>query len=668
MTEDRFERLSKKAEAFVKKYDPGRVADYVKKWCRPQADILIRQAERLLRQVFVFEDKWDMEPCKTEYSLPVMAWDQNPSDDAEWIYMLNRHDYLFKLLVAYWLTGDRKYTDKLSDYLFDWIEKNPESGWGGETTRTIDTGIRCMNWCRILIFMIGEGLVTENETKQLLDSIGRQFTYLRERYIGKYVLSNWGVLQTTAVCEGYLWYLEYLPHSENAAWAWKELYRQLELQIMRDGSHWEQSVMYHVEVLNALTKLWADCSLSGYSVDQRLTDTIRSMSRYVLFSAAPDHCQIAQCDSDATDVRDVLTRSAVVLREPSFRFGGYVSMDFDSAWILGADGTEVYDKIAFSVPEDLCASFEDTGNIYLRSGWGENASYTYLKNGPLGSSHGHVDLTHVSLYCRGAAFLVDSGRYSYAEEEPVREQLKSAAAHNVCVIDGDPHGKPLGSWGYTSYGTCLKNYFSEEDPVRYVEMPYYGRLVSGAWYLVIRKVVVIDPCIWLVTDEICCDGKHRVETYYHLDPRVRVKREKEGKNWRLLNGGVELIIGTDEGSYRAEACLIAPCYNQLSESIKFIKSADFTGRYVGNTFFTNGVKEVKRVPVYRSGSDIPESSDLVTAIEFVRSPKESWVAVIWRQEVYTGTKVFICKGEPLYGKTVVLRFYENCCRRYRVKN
>lgn len=107
---------------------------------------------------------------------------------------------------------------------------------------------------------------------------------------------------------------------------------------------------------------------------------------------------------------------------------------------------------------------EDSGNIYVRSSWSEDSHFTYLTCGSLGSSHGHADLTHISLYYEGKPFLVDSGRYSYMEEEPLRPALKSAQAHNVCVIDGESQGIPKGAWGYETYGECLKNYFREQGP------------------------------------------------------------------------------------------------------------------------------------------------------------------------------------------------------------
>ena len=61
-----------------------------------------------------------------------------------------------------------------------------------------------------------------------------QFASLRKRYIGKYTLSNWGVLQTASICSGYLWFREYLPSDGTEDWAWKELERQMGLQVLDD--------------------------------------------------------------------------------------------------------------------------------------------------------------------------------------------------------------------------------------------------------------------------------------------------------------------------------------------------------------------------------------------------------------------------------------------------
>lgn len=68
-----------------------------------------------------------------------------------------------------------------------------------------------------------------------------------------------------------------------------------------------------------------------------------------------------------------------------------VLIDLDSCWLLGSWGLRVYENLAEGRPAETSLVCGDTGNIYLRSGWEEDAHYTYLHCGPLGSSHGHGD-------------------------------------------------------------------------------------------------------------------------------------------------------------------------------------------------------------------------------------------------------------------------------------
>ena len=55
----------------------------------------------------------------------------------------------------------------------------------------------------------------------------------------------------------------------------------------------------------------------------------------MLFATGPDHGQIAQCDSDVTDVRDVMVKAAVLTGDGRYKYAGYDTADLDSAWLLG---------------------------------------------------------------------------------------------------------------------------------------------------------------------------------------------------------------------------------------------------------------------------------------------------------------------------------------------
>ena len=102
------ERLKIRAQ----EYRNGYRAEEVKKEIH-QAEMqeILCQADWLLERKFCFCDRWDMEPCSTVYEVSPFAWDACPNGDPEWIYMLNRQEYLKKLLMAYWYTGQERYVD-----------------------------------------------------------------------------------------------------------------------------------------------------------------------------------------------------------------------------------------------------------------------------------------------------------------------------------------------------------------------------------------------------------------------------------------------------------------------------------------------------------------------------------------------------------------------------
>ncbi|MBE5992480.1 MAG: hypothetical protein E7247_08830 [Paenibacillaceae bacterium] len=659
-----FESLKRFAQEYMRQYDEVYVTKYMERYCQKEIAAVLKQADLLLKQVFVFEDKWDMEPCSIPYALDPMVWDCSPNGDPEWIYMLNRHEYLHKLLLAYNFTKDIIYIEKLKWYLKHWISTNPIVSKGTETTRTIDTGIRCMNWQFLLIQMIGRELMDEDEAGVVLDSMSQQFHYMRNSYIEKYTLSNWGVLQTTAICQGYLWFKEYLPDNGMEQWAFNELEHQTQLQVLDDGSHWEQSIMYHIEVLLAFMKLFSNLEEGDW-----LLTVINSMSRYVLYSSAPDHCQIAQCDSDVTDVRDVLIKAAVFTGDGRYKYAGYHTMDLDSAWLLGQKGIRRYNELNAVKPQ--CRSFNgaDSGNIYFRSGWEEDSHFTYLKCGALGSSHGHVDLTHISLYYKGKSFLIDSGRYSYREEEPLRVLLKSAQAHNVCVVDEEFPGKPISSWKYESFAQSMKNYYREEGPVHYGEMTCYGALSTGDQCMILRKVIAVDCGIWLIVNDICCTGVHKVKEYYHLDPSVRAVLSDlggAGRQWELKNGNVKMNLWGSH-SFQSYPCLISSRYNQLSDSTHLVRESGFTNRHTDWTCLSGSGVSLTDAVVFQTGNLKPADQETVTAKEFTLSEQESWILLIWNRETSSGGKLYYCQDTPIYGKAAAIHRKEGKSTLYRLR-
>lgn len=670
------------ARRFYAQYDPEATAAYVRANCRSEAEHLLHQAEDLMQNTFVFTDRWDMEPCAVPYTVPAGQWTHSPNGDPEWVFMLNRHDYLPKLWQAAVLTGEVRYRRKLIDSVMDWIASNPLTREGTPSTRTIDTGIRCMNWIQLLPFLLAEDALTDQEARTMIDSLSAQFANLRERYILKYTLSNWGVLQTTAFCAGYAWMGQLLPPGLEA-WAWQELQTQLRLQILEDGAHWEQSPMYHVEVLNAcvrlLTQLYAAqkaglslCQEARFALDAGtssperkagpgegagseagwLVRAVRVLSRHVLYTADPALMQLPQCDSDVTDVRDVLARAAALLSDAGiYRWGAGETLDMDSVWQLGAAGIAAFEAQRPQTPVRCSWNCPQSGTVTLRSDWTARANFTALKNSPLGSSHGHADQTHLTLYCQGKPFLVDSGRYTYREDDPLRTQLKAPAAHNVCVIDGQSGGTPDGSWNYSDYAEIIPHYFAEQGKAHFAEMTFHGCLRDGTPYQITRRLFVLDEGVWLSVQDVICPGKHQVKEYFHLAQGVTVQPCLEGM--LLQNGDAQLKMYY-EGQMECHQGVLSSCYNQKELAPLLVHQVEMQDRWTSCTLFAVPEYAVRPAAVYKLGEDTPQPAENVTALDLQAGQEKCWTLLVWNRENFRSGKVFRCHGQPVYGKAIAL--------------
>lgn len=670
------------ARRFYAQYDPAATAAYVRANCRSEAEHLLHQAEDLMQNTFVFTDRWDMEPCAVPYTVPAGQWTHSPNGDPEWVFMLNRHDYLPKLWQAAVLTGEVRYRRKLIDSVMDWIASNPLTREGTPSTRTIDTGIRCMNWIQLLPFLLAEDALTDQEARTMIDSLSAQFANLRERYILKYTLSNWGVLQTTAFCAGYAWMRQLLPPGLEA-WAWQELQTQLRLQILEDGAHWEQSPMYHVEVLNAcvrlLTQLYAAqkaglslCQEARFALDAGtssperkagpgegtgseagwLVRAVRVLSRHVLYTADPALMQLPQCDSDVTDVRDVLARAAALLSDAGiYRWGAGETLDMDSVWQLGAAGIAAFEAQRPQTPVRCSWNCPQSGTVTLRSDWTARANFTALKNSPLGSSHGHADQIHLTLYCQGKPFLVDSGRYTYREDDPLRTQLKASAAHNVCVIDGQSGGTPDGSWNYSDYAEIIPHYFAEQGNAHFAEMTFHGSLRDGTPYQITRRLFVLDEGVWLSVQDVICPGKHQVKEYFHLAQGVTVQPCLEGM--LLQNGDVQLKMYY-EGQMECYQGVLSSCYNQKELAPLLVHQVEMQDRWTSCTLFAVPEYVVRPAAVYKLGEDTPQPAENVTALDLQAGQEKCWTLLVWNRENFRSGKVFRCHGQPVYGKAIAL--------------
>lgn len=664
MCDKKIIKLKTKIDNYFNKYNKDFVIKHIKKNNKKEYEKKLKGANLLLNNSFIFDNNWDMEQCNVPYRINPFKWDYSANGDEEWIFMLNRHEFLNKLIMAYYIEENEKYIEKLKWFIFNWIDENEINIKGGNTIRTIDTGIRCLAWIEVLIHLISENKLNDEEILKIIGSIEEQIKYLKSAYIGKYTLSNWGVLQTTAICSAYLWLDDFLENKELEKWAEKELYSQIKMQVFDDGTHWEQSLMYHIEVLNSSMKLINYAEKLNKNLDVEFKEKIEKMGEYLVYAKSPRSTQEAQGDSDRTDVRDCLVKGTVLFNNKIMKKESFKDMDLMSIWMLGKDGYNKFNSISGVEPKNINKNFEDSGNIYLRDSFLEDSSFTYMQNGTLGSSHGHVDLGHISIYYKGKPYFIDGGRYTYVDNDPMREYLKSYKAHNICIIDDDPHGIPNKSWSYHKYGDCLKNYYKNKEKISYIEMPFTGELTSGDIYLITRKILYISEGIWIVINDIKCNGRHKVKTIYNLDSDLEIR--KENKYIELINKCDALRLYSND-KFEVKNGFISKNYNEINNNKKLIKQNEFINTNLNYDIILKDSIKIEDIEIKQFNNDNKIKDERIISKKFILSKDESYIIIVFNKETYKGGKIYYYEDIPFYGKVVVIHKKGNDSRVIRLK-
>ncbi|KHD44340.1 alginate lyase family protein [Streptococcus hongkongensis] len=616
---------------FFKSFEEGFCRDYIKTYNQTDYKRIKENVDLLMENTFIFNDNWDMEPCPVPYHLEVIHWDKQVTDDPEWNFMLNRQSYLYKLVVVYLVEGDDKYLDKIKYFIFDWIGRDYLLDKNSLTSRTLDTGIRCLAWLKALLFLKRFNAISKTEEDKIISSVRKQFVFLYDNYIEKYTLSNWGILQTTAILAWFYYYEDAIQLAEIKEFAEKELFEQIRLQVLEDGSQYEQSIMYHVEVYRSLLEL----AILVPSYKGLYQSTLVEMSEYIYMMTGPDHHQFAFGDSDVTDTRDILTMSAVLLQSNRLASKSFNHLDIESLLYFGEKGVETFKELK---PLETCKEgrlFESSGHVCLH----DHRRFLFYKCGPLGSAHSHSDQNSICLYDQGRPIFVDPGRYTY-EEDSLRHELRSSKGHSTCLIDDQAVEAVKDSWSYFTYPNADYLTLKEENDLSLIESSFSSQLEDGVKLIHKRSVLALPHGITLILDKLNCPGEHRLTTQFILDDQV-IFNEQTVNDLQL----------TSDNPFREEQLAISKRYNEFTQSKKIVKEAKFKDVIYDYTLLTDKNCLVKRQPLLQTGSN----KELKNSFGFeIIGDDYHYVIGIQAEDILSGDKLYKVDGVKCRGKIVVI--------------
>lgn len=622
---------------------------------------IINTSNLLCDNTFIFNHKWDMEVCKTPYTFSEeIIWNKIPFKDPEWTFMLNRHKFWIYLAKAYALTSEQKYFDTFLSQVNSWIDtvdifKTEYSN----CSRTIEIGIRCLNWIKAIKIFKNSSCNLNSIEKKMIESLIYQSKMLIETYDDFRTLSNWGVMQNCGLISLALNYQNQYPIlTEYLNIALERLEHQCKIQILSDGIHWEQSPMYQNEVLNCLLDIAFDFEHLNLDIPTFILSSIKKLAYSNAYMKKPNHCQPMQGDSDETDLRDIITRSAYILKDENLKYFGYSYVDFESLWDIGHENISKYEVLNIKEPNFTSIALKESGNFYLRDSFREDSNYLWFRCGALGSGHGHGEHLHFDLVSNGEDFISDSGRFTYMENNRDRDFLKSCFAHNTTLVDNLPFSEFDGAWGIVKSPLTLNTYHLFKESFDFVEGGHLGYISLDEPVVTNRKILYFKNSLWVIIDEFLTEGNHEYSQIFNFYPDKNpiISNQKafiKGKNSNLFMYWIDKELNLD-----LKNSIFSTEYNKKVSNYQLITSIKGQKSKTLFTVISSEEVAVKEIPILR-GDGSPVPSHEAKGIEIALNSEEKIIVFNSMIDINNQKKSYLIDNILLYGKTGFIKKYKN---------
>jgi len=310
-------------------------------------------------------------------------------------------------------------------------------------------------------------------------------------------------------------------------------------------------------------------------------------------------------------------------------------------------------EIKNNISKNSVTSMTDdyTGNYYFRSDWSSSASYCHLYNGNLGSGHGHLSLGHVDLSLRGDNLFVDSGRLTYTESE-LRETLKESTQHNTVVINDQPFGNAINSWGYSEVPTSLANRSYEDSYFWSVRSMYLDNQLYGTFKVVRTVLYLKELDSFVILDQVIETPSSvfsHLTRQFHLNPNVGIKKVSTKLVLTIRDDDYYLSFG--KSNLTIEPSVYSPKYNELVVNEKIIT----TSNQPSQALLVTPHKHVSLEKVHVSKTDNGLVEDNQCFALKVTEESQEWLIYSMIEDTYSGHKLYLIDNHEVYGQLGVVK-------------
>jgi len=392
---------------------------------------------------------WHLD-VKTGNHWPVKFWARLPIKDGDSIgepkftWEIGRFTYIMPLGLAYLVTGDRIYADKIISLLSSWMDDNPYP-YGIHWASGIELGIRLSNliWALSLL----HGYEFSKETKGRINQFVSLHAHHLFRYPSKYSSSN-----NHALAEGFGLFMAgaFFSHLEGAeewySFGQNLLEKEAQRQILPDGGSFEYTTTYLSLIIDFFVVFIIICEKFNWPYAQEVKARVEKACDFInaLMDAGGHLPNIGDQDSailvdfgqdNWTNFLSLLNTGAILFNRQDFK----VSQQPDLKTCL-LTNKSTFDWENRNKPIYGNYHFKDSGLIVIRNLFKEKELLFIGNASPQGMSplyaHGHLDALSFTLSMGGKEIFIDPGTYLYHRAGKWRRYFRSTAAHNTLRLNG----------------------------------------------------------------------------------------------------------------------------------------------------------------------------------------------------------------------------------------
>jgi hypothetical protein len=459
-------------------------------------------------------------------------WKENPLNSNTWDMW--RHALAWtEPLVNVWITDQDPSSLALLRRIFaDWIEHNslPPGGsayaWGDHTV-AVRLRVLCWFW----------------ELSRTCDTYDPAFARLLLSAVFQHATcicdpkmyperSNHGLEMTGSLLAAAITFPEFKRAADWEQLARERFSRYIAQNYSPEGFHLEQSPAYHCSVLGRINDMLLFIRGNGRDVAPEDLVRLRRAAAVWPYLRKPDGRLPTIGDTPA------VKRASVVIRPELLGGEAAIKAALPPTAAQRPDGAHFLFSFAAGYAI-FTASPPETPRP-------DADTYVLFKCNAFPGTHAHRDTLSFIVYGLRRDWLMDAGQFSYEEDTPERQYMRSARAHNVVLVDGkdfDFHPVQLIDWGRTA----------EYDQVSVRQELPSARHTRTLAFHPLRLITLRDELA-------ASDGQqHRYAQLFHAAPDVRVEpvddrvlllRAPDGAACRIAQDGAKgrwrVVIGQRE--------------------------------------------------------------------------------------------------------------------------